>query len=149
VESTLDSSIAPWLIATITLLVGIGIGFFAGRWFPGQDGRKTLMAELDAMRKHQQDYEQQVSSHFSKTAQLLGSLTLAYRDFHNHIADGAEDLSRDSNATQIKPLPELPEDLISPKAKISQPLDYSPDRNVLHEEYDLVKEYQAIEPPRY
>jgi uncharacterized membrane-anchored protein YhcB (DUF1043 family) len=144
-----DSTLAIWLIASISLVAGVAIGFIGGRWYPGTDSRKALVDELEALRKQQQDYEKQVSSHFSRTAQLLGNLTLAYRDFHNHIADGAEDLSRDVNAAQIKPLPELPEDLISSKAMISQPLDYSPERNVLDEDYNFNKDHSVNEPPRY
>lgn len=144
-----DNTTALWLIASLALLAGIAIGFIVGRWYPGLDSRKALMDELEALRKQQQDYEKHVSTHFSKTAQLLGNLTLAYRDFHNHIADGAQGLSRDSSATPIKPLPELPEDLIAPKAAISQPLDYSTERNILDEDYSFGKEQQLNEPPRY
>lgn len=149
VANTVTDTSTLWLIATLVLFAGVIIGFIAGRWYPWRNSRQALMDEMDAMRKHQQDYEKQVSEHFSTTAQLLGNLTIAYRDFHNHIADGAQDLSRDRSATPIKPLPELPEDLITPTATISQPLDYSPERNILDEDYSFTKEHQLSEPPRY
>lgn len=145
----MDSSFAIWLIAGISLIAGIAIGYFGARFYPTAAKQDKLATELENLRKQQREYENHVSEHFSTTAQLLGNLTLAYRDFHNHVAVGAENLARDSHATLIKPLPELPEDLVSPKTAISQPLDYSPERNVLDEAYNINKDYPISEPPRY
>ncbi|MFT5888761.1 MAG: uncharacterized membrane-anchored protein YhcB (DUF1043 family) [Zhongshania sp.] len=142
-------------VAIICLLIGAAIGYFIlSRLKPAQQNRAALEKQFSEMQQQQQDYQQQVSSHFDHTGELLHELAESYRSVHNHIVEGAQQL----HSSGISPLQALPEgrpvleNKPSKAAPSAQPLDYAPRqpgrKGALHEEFDLDKKPKDIvEPP--
>ena len=87
------------------LLAGAAIGYFLANKKPEQQSRAALEKQFTDMQQQQQEYQQQVSSHFDRTAELLNDLAESYRSVHNHIAEGASSL----HSTGISPLQAIPE----------------------------------------
>jgi len=147
------------LVATgvIAFLVGGAVGYFIlERLKPAQQSRAALEKQFSEMQEQQQAYQQQVSGHFDRTAELLNDLAESYRSVHNHIAEGAQTL----HSTGISPLQPLPEgrpvleSKATPRTPSEQPLDYAPrqpgSKGALHEEFGLDKDRQRkeeAEPP--
>ena len=144
-------------VAIICLLIGSAAGYFMlSRIRPEQQSRAALEKQFNDMQKQQQDYQQEVSGHFDRTAELLNDLAESYRSVHNHIAEGAQTL----HSTGISPLQPLPEgrpvleSKATPRTPSEQPLDYAPrqpgSKGALHEEFGLDKDRQRkeeAEPP--
>ncbi len=140
-------------VGIVCILAGGAAGYFMlSRIKPEQQSRAALEKQFNQMQQQQQDYQQQVSGHFDRTAELLNDLAESYRSVHNHIANGARDL----HSTGISPLQSLPEGRPvlegNPAAgkPSQQPLDYAPrqpgSKGALHEEFGLDKEYSEEEP---
>ncbi len=90
------------LIAAITLLVGIGIGFLIGRSSMAEAAEHSaeIESELQKIKQDTDDYRNQVNHHFEKTAELVGELTNSYKDMtqrykkvYEHLAQGAQTLA--------------------------------------------------------
>ncbi|MBD2859718.1 YhcB family protein [Spongiibacter sp. KMU-158] len=140
-----------------SLIAGLILGYFVlTKLKPEQQSRAALEKQINEMHKQQLDYQTQVSGHFDRTAELLNDLAESYRNVHNHIAKGAQDL----HGTGISPLQPLPEGrpvLESKPGKTQhsqQPLDYAPRQpgspGALHEEFGLEKNHkpkEEAEPP--
>ncbi|MEE8059665.1 MAG: DUF1043 family protein [Pseudomonadales bacterium] len=141
---TLEFLLTVGLAAIIIGLVG---GFLiAQRTSASQQSQRELENHLSELQQQQQDYQHEVTEHFSETADLLNQLTTSYRDVHNHLARGAQLLAGENASESLKTLPEnkvmqtdktLDED-------ITPPLDYAPktaphEPGMLNEEFGLEK----------
>ena len=77
----------------LVVLVGIALGFSVGRLWPGSAARVTeLERERDAAREDLRDYQQNVSTHFERTAELFDKVTADYRGLYEHLAMSARQL---------------------------------------------------------
>ena len=140
---------------TVTLIIAAVLGFAAGSAFGALflsrftgSTKNTVQLEKHLHEKQDQikNYQQEVREHFTETAGLLRGLAENYRNVHNHLAQGAEQLCPDSSATSlIKKLPEVGTiEINTVPDSVSAPLDYAPkttpfDKSVLGEDYDLEK----------
>lgn len=153
------SSQEVWLIAVAALLVGAAVGYFLHRYLrPGAAPQQTTQTQLHNLQEEYRQYRQAVTHHFGKTADLVGQLAHAYRDVHNHLARGAQDLCDDPAAVALKTLPEDAL-IVAPQKQqgtlIEPPRDYAPragngDKGVLDEDFGLEKlrRDHTPEPPR-
>jgi len=142
----------------ITLLavgfIGILIGAALHKQFSSEGSKSRKLSEaLEQEREKNQQYQARVASHFSETAGLLNNLTQQYRDVHQHLALGAEDLCRDDGGQSL--LTGVPIELeiaannnhvenLSDDNTPQPPLDYAPkgetgNTGVLSEEFGLDK----------
>lgn len=142
---------------TVALIAFLSVtaGLIAGAWLinklsPSQQNRKALEQHIQKLQRQQQDYQDQVNQHFSKTAELLNQMTESYRDVHNHLARSAADLTSHG----ISPLQALPEDRPvlqgePHRVPAQQPLDYVPrspgQKGALDEDYGLEKRHKKKE----
>ncbi len=136
------------LIAFLSLLAGLATGaWLINKMSPSQQNRKALEKHIQKLQQQQQDYQDQVNQHFSKTADLLNTMTESYRDVHNHLARSAADLTSHG----ISPLQALPEDRPvlqgePQRMQAQQPLDYVPrspgHKGALDEDYGLEKNHK-------
>ncbi len=139
--------------AGAALIVGFGLGMLLGQR-SSASGKKHREVErrLDQVLQDKKAYEDDVVEHFSKTAQLLNQLTGSYRDVHNHLATGAEQLCMGRGPVALDQLSrgadpaEIPEHL----ANITPPLDYAPksspdETGMLNEEFGLDRSKKARE----
>ncbi len=90
------NSIPPALALTIGALIGFVIGWFSrsGSVRKGEQSAQSLAQST----KEMDDYRQQVTDHFEKTAMLVGQMTEQYRAVYDHLADGASSLCNDPEA---------------------------------------------------
>lgn len=139
------------LVSAAALVVGLGIGLALGRRMStaGQKLRDTER-KLDQVLQDQKAYEDEVVEHFTDSAKLLNNLTERYRDVHNHLAKGANDLCKGRGPVAMDLLEgrgdsnEIP----AAMADIHPPLDYAPkttpdQKGVLNEEFGIERGKQA------
>jgi uncharacterized membrane-anchored protein YhcB (DUF1043 family) len=81
-----------WLISIAALLVGAAIGFLMGRSGNASNKQAELAEELENTKAELDSYKVNVNKHFEKTATLVNELTTSYKDVHEHLANGAQDL---------------------------------------------------------
>lgn len=81
-----------WLISIAALLVGAAIGFLMGRSGNASNKQAELSEQLESARTELENYKVNVNQHFEKTATLVNELTTSYKDVHEHLASGAQDL---------------------------------------------------------
>ena len=138
------------LTAIVALLTGIAVGMVYSRKFTAESQQqKEVEKHLERLQQQQKDYQHEVAEHFTDTAKLLSNLAESYRDVHNHLAGGAENLCKDKlPASVITRLPDSSDEYgANDEAyeNISQPLDYAPksspyETGMLNEEFGIEKD---------
>ncbi|MGK0499513.1 MAG: uncharacterized membrane-anchored protein YhcB (DUF1043 family) [Oceanicoccus sp.] len=146
---SLELLLTVGLAATI---IGLAIGFvIAQRLAPSQTSQRQLETHLTEMQEQQENYQHEVSEHFVETADLLNQLTSSYRNVHNHLAKGAQQLAGDHVSDSLKTLADdststnATNSELDLAADIMPPLDYAPktapnQTGMLNEEFGLDKE---------
>src|SRR5690606_38614774 len=82
-----------WLSAIGCLAIGIVIGFIiSGRTKAAPSKLTDLEKQLEELQNSHNRYREEVSSHFSMTAELVQQMTDSYRDVYQHLATGAQEL---------------------------------------------------------
>ncbi len=98
-------SVEPGLI--IFFIIWFAIAFILGRVSKRtqEKSSKTLKNMLEQEKLANEAYKQEVTQHFSETAQLFNRMTTNYRDIYEHLSKNASKLcvSNDSLAT-LEPL---------------------------------------------
>lgn len=84
-------TLLPYVLSLIT---GIVIGIVIIK-FTHDDKKRIAVLEkqLHAAQKEIADYQEKVTQHFIHTAQLVNQLTDSYKAVHEHLAEGAQELS--------------------------------------------------------
>ena len=125
------------LIATAILaaLAGLALGIAIYRLVGSSASKvRDLEKKLAHEQENNQQYKSSVTQHFSETASLLTDLTLKYKDIHDHLASGADQLCRDEQGRLLlsdspaklrieehtETSPQVDDDTVVP------PLDYAP-----------------------
>lgn len=135
-------------IATACLVVGTGIGaLIASRFTSSAKKTQAVEQHLHKAQDELKSYQLEVTQHFAETAQLLKKMAESYRDVHNHLASGANNLSKDGSGLPLmQKLPEIDTITDASEAPLSvrPPLDYAPkhspyDRGTLNGDYHLEK----------
>jgi len=90
----LETTTLLYLIGALGLLIGAICGVIIMQMFPFSGGLRghKLRRRLDSLEREHSDYQEKVSEHFDTTADLINSLTEAYRDIYQHMASGANNL---------------------------------------------------------
>ena len=155
------------LTGAVAVATGLGLGLLIGRKFSAdRQKQRELERHLDRLGQEQKNYQHEVAEHFSDTAKLLRNLAESYRDVHNHLASGAENLCSESHNVPV--LNRLPESVLGVSevdtaevdpATVSAPLDYAPksspyETGMLNEEFGLEKpanddDAELAEPQRH
>lgn len=122
-----------WVTGFICLAAGAVAGYFlAGRVNAGPTRIAELEQQLQDMQRSNARYRDEVSEHFSTTADLVQQMTDSYRDVYQHLASGAQDLCSGEVARRLLPASGdgLPNPaLISDDARVQAPRDYAPKQN--------------------
>lgn len=134
-------------VAASTLVAGL-VGFFLGKSLSSSAQKKQALEQhLHQTQDELKHYQLEVTQHFSETAQLLKKMAESYRDVHNHLASGANTLSKDGSGLPLmQKLPELETitSLADDPVAVAPPLDYAPksspyDRGTLASDHHLEK----------
>lgn len=93
-----------WLTAIACLAVGIIIGvLFSSRLNSGASRVQELENQVRDLQDNHLTYRDNVSDHFSMTADLVQHMTESYRDVYQHLASGAQDLCSNEVAGKLLP----------------------------------------------
>jgi len=126
-----EQSLTAWLLPTLALVAGVGIGFLLARLLPGTAPTR-VQHQLDEMQERFEAYQSEVVSHFNTTASLMQKLTQNYQDIQDHLSDGASRLALDELSRQrlLAALSEngqpVRERISSPASTTEPPKDYAP-----------------------
>jgi uncharacterized membrane-anchored protein YhcB (DUF1043 family) len=147
------SSHELWLAVLLALAAGIAIGVVLSRYLRrGTETRQDPIQQLRELQEEQKNYRYSVTEHFSRTAELLTQLAGNYREVHNHLARGAQDLCDPSAVKMLKTLPEDSPVLEEQRpVTIEPPRDYAPrggayDGGTLDEDFGLEKPARPAAP---
>lgn len=119
-----------WVIGFICLVVGAAAGYFlAGRVSASPTRITELETQLQDLQRSHARYRDEVSEHFSTTADLVQQMTDSYRDVYQHLASGAQDLCSGDVARRMLPassdgLPGRPQS--DEDGPVHAPRDYAP-----------------------
>ncbi len=128
-------------VGLICLVVGACAGYLlAQSASPTGKKRRELEVALRAKEAEFKAYQQEVTTHFVKTSELIGDLTESYRGVHEHLAMSAMHLANPDVSRKLldagsgRLLPKIRQNLSSGTAA---PKDYAPTSGVLREDYGL------------
>ena len=125
------------IVAIFSALAGliIGIGLYRST-SASADKVRELEKTLTSERESNLQYKSNVTQHYSQTASLLTDLTLKYKNIHDHLASGADQLCRDEHghsllsnsplSLRIEEQNETSSNSNNSEPSIQPPLDYSP-----------------------
>lgn len=135
-----------WLTGIGFLALGIAIGYFlAGRVNNNPTKIGELEQQLQELQRSNSRYRDEVSEHFSTTAELVQQMTESYKDVYQHLAGGAQDLCSGEVARKL--LPASSDAVFGPsqaEGELQAPKDYAPRLNAaqsgaLAEDFGLEK----------
>ncbi len=93
-----------WLTGIACLALGLVIGAaFASRLGGGPARVRELEEQLRRLRETDREYRENVSEHFSTTANLVKQMTESYKDVYQHLATGAQSLCSAEVASRLLP----------------------------------------------
>lgn len=93
-----------WLTAIACLVIGIVIGLiFSSRLNSSASRVQELENQIRDIKDNQLVYRDNVSDHFSMTADLVQHMTESYREVYQHLASGAQDLCSNEVASKLLP----------------------------------------------
>ncbi len=93
-----------WLTAVACLVVGIVIGVvFSSRLNSSASRVQELENQIRDIKDNHLTYRDNVSDHFSMTADLVQHMTESYREVYQHLASGAQDLCSNEVAGKLLP----------------------------------------------
>ena len=120
----------------LLLLAGMALGGVLTHFLhPALRQQREGSQREQASQQQLRDYQAQVAEHFTETAELLNRMTASYREVHNHLARGAQQLCGEGAGRHLlarSPVHEL--DYVQPeldtealaKSELRPPLDYAP-----------------------
>jgi uncharacterized membrane-anchored protein YhcB (DUF1043 family) len=93
-----------WLIGIACLALGVVAGVvFANRLNTSPARIKELESQIRSLEANHEQYKDDVSDHFSGTAELIQQMTESYKDVYQHLAMGAQDLCSGEVADKLLP----------------------------------------------
>lgn len=93
-----------WLTAIACLAVGVVIGVvFSSRLNSSASRVQELENQIRELKDNHGTYRDNVSDHFSMTADLVQHMTESYREVYQHLAAGAQDLCTNEVASKLLP----------------------------------------------
>ena len=93
-----------WLTAIACLVVGVVIGVvFSSRLNSSASRVQELENQIRDIKDNHVTYRDNVSDHFSMTADLVQHMTESYREVYQHLASGAQDLCSNEVASKLLP----------------------------------------------
>lgn len=133
------------MVGVILFCIGGLVGAIIGRSLIPPQGQRELEERLQACRNELSSYQQDVAQHFADTSQLVNKLTRTYRDVHEHLAQGAMQLTNAEISQKMLQAGEgfstdKPADAIEPMA-FEPPRDWAPktpgQKGTLSDEFGL------------
>lgn len=92
----------PFWIVVASFAAGCVIGVFVAVVTRRDKGAKALEQELLELRQEYDNYRIEVGNHFVETSNLVNQMTQSYRDVHQHLSKGAQNLCDADLAKQLR-----------------------------------------------
>ena len=93
-----------WLTAIGCLAIGILVGMvFASRFNISPARVQELENQIRELKDTHNNYRDNVSDHFSMTAELFQHMTESYKEVYQHLASGAQELCNSDVAGKLLP----------------------------------------------
>ena len=90
------------LVFVVALLVGIIVGFIVrGVFFKATDAERKAKQELKMIRSEFMEYQNQVTEHIGKTAEMITNIQDGCQTVQEHIFSAAQHLNRDESRQSI------------------------------------------------
>ncbi|MEX2131261.1 MAG: DUF1043 family protein [Pseudohongiellaceae bacterium] len=136
-----------WLVGAGCLALGVVIGVaFASQFATSPARVRELENQIISLEEKHGRYRDDVSDHFSTTAELIQQMTESYKDVYQHLALGAQDLCSGEVAGKLLPAASdsVFEKQVDGELTFSPPKDYAAKQNprqkgALSEEFGLDK----------
>lgn len=138
------------IVATATFIVGCLITLLMTRTLSSSEQKtRALEARLQQAEENMVNYQQEVTEHFSETAQLVNNLTQSYKEVHEHLTGSAlklanVDISRQLLSANMSSSGSV-EDLSIAQEDFEPPKDWAPSEGTLSEGYGLNEEHDIPE----
>ena len=140
----MEQSFTTWLLPSLALVAGVGIGFLLARLLPGAAPTR-VQHQLDELQARFESSQSEVVSHFNTTASLMQKLSQNYQDIQDPLSAGAsrlalDELSRQRLLAALSDTAQPARERLSSPASAEQPKDYAPGHSgSLHDEEVLKK----------
>lgn len=95
----MENSLPIWLIPTLTLVGGIIIGVILARILQASSPKST-QSQLSDLQERFDNYQNEVITNFSTTAELISKLTQSYQNVQEHMLHSAERLAVDEQSRE-------------------------------------------------
>lgn len=149
-EVSMAENLDPSLVFGLGgIILGVVIGLILGRlvWGRGAQNRRVSQ-QLDDLQNEYLRYQAQVNEHFMETAHRVRRMNDAYRDMHEHLANGASRLCSDGewqDALDPAAFKQRLDYTLEASEGVQPPRDYAPksdpeERGTLAEDYGLAEE---------
>ena len=138
------------MVAVIVFCIGALLGALISRTLFPPAQKKLLEESLKSSRNELEKYQRDVAKHFADTASLVHKLTESYRDVHNHLANGAlqltnSEITRKLLAAGDRKMEGEPEESLLEDTHLEAPKDWAPKtpggKGTLSEEFGLNDEH--------
>jgi uncharacterized protein len=130
---------ALFVTGLFSLLAGVVLGAIGLSYARGKFLGRDIEQRLHQAETELQHYQHEVAEHFAHTSQLVNNLTQAYRDVHEHLANGALKLATPAISKQI--LDAANSDASLREQPVEPPRDWAPrqagSKGVLSDDYGL------------
>ncbi|OMH30349.1 YhcB family protein [Motiliproteus sp. MSK22-1] len=133
------------VIGASTLLLGLVIGLIIGRSGSDRQQCESLKSQLDSTSSELAEYKRNVSEHFTRTADLVNTLTESYQQVHHHLAQSANQLCDEELLTHRLQSP-LAEQALPEQADELEPPPKSAGKDTPQKA--STDGAQAVEPPK-
>jgi uncharacterized membrane-anchored protein YhcB (DUF1043 family) len=112
-----------WLTFSASIIAALVIGGLITQLIfkNGGKGRSSLKRELNELKKEHQEYQINVTEHFSRTTELISELSESYKQIQDHLNRGAEEF--------VKPEFRLPISTDEPRLEDLAPTEQNDDTN--------------------
>lgn len=84
-----------WLLYILLFVAGGAIGWVIGKARNSDTRVRELEEHLKSLQLKYDNYQESVTQHFATAAQFSNTMTTAYREMHEHLLRGAQNLCAD------------------------------------------------------
>lgn len=137
------------MVSVILFCVGGLVGAIISRSLIPPHGQRDVEERLKASRQELAQYQQDVAQHFVETSKLVNKLTQDYRDVHEHLAQGAMELTTAEISQKMveagERRTELKADDLVPEIAFEPPRDWAPgSTGMLNDEFGLNDDQEEL-----
>jgi len=131
---------ALFVTGLFSLLAGAVLGALGLYYARGNILGREVEQRLHHAETELKNYQRDVAEHFAHSSQLVNNLTLAYREVHEHLANGALRLATPAISQQILDAAGGDTKARLREQHIEPPRDWAPSKGTLSDDYGLNEE---------